>query len=116
MLQAVRRTPVHLGSNISYFARPMAIGGGRELIADGFDREALPWIAFMHTLCEKILRNDAPEEARERFSQAYKRLLIELGVLTYDDLADRREQLRQLIPDLWRATEEIIATNPAIRD
>lgn len=114
--QEIRKTPILLGSNISGFARPMAIGGGQELISDGFHREAMPWIAFIHTLCQQILHNDAPQEIRERFTPAYARLLAGLGVPAYDDIADRQEQFRQLIPDLWEVTEELLARNPAIRD
>lgn len=114
--QGIRKTPILLGSNISDFARPMAIGGGQELISDGFHREAMPWIAFIHTLCQQILQNDAPEDVQERFTPAYSRLLIQLGVPTYDDIANRQEQLGQLIPDLWQVTEEILATSPAIQD
>jgi hypothetical protein len=114
--QAVRATPFPLASNISGFARPIAIGGAEELIADGYHREAVPWIAFMHTLCQKVLLNDAPEEVQARFTPAYEELLTALGVPTSDALAERQERLRQLAPDLWQVVEEIIETNPAIRD
>jgi hypothetical protein len=114
--QAVRATPFLLASNISDFARPVAIGGAQELIGDGYHREALPWIAFIHTLCQKVLSNDAPEEVRDRFMPGYERLLTALGVPTYGDLAGRQEQLGQLVPELWQVVEEIIETNPAIRD
>jgi hypothetical protein len=114
--QAVRTTPFLLGSNISDFARPIAIGGAQELIEDGYHREALPWIIFVHTLCQKVLQNDASDEVRNRFAPAYQRLLMELGMPTYRALSERTEQLRCLLPDLWNATEEIIATNPAIVD
>jgi hypothetical protein len=114
--QAVRATPFPLASNISDVARPMAIGGAEELIADGCHREALPWIAFIHTLCIKVLRNDAPAEIRARFTPGYEALLGVLGVPTSDALAERKEQLRQLVPDLRHVAEEIIDSNPAIRD
>jgi hypothetical protein len=114
--QAVRATPFLLASNISDFARPIAIGGAQELIEGGYHREALPWIIFVHTLCQKVLQNDASLAVQNRFAPAYHRLLMELGVPTYGALTERNEQLRCLLPDLWNATEEIIATNPAIVD
>lgn len=113
--QAVRATPFPLASNISDFARPIAIGGAEELIAGDCHREALPWIIFVHTMCQRILQNDAPEEVRNHFTPGYERLLATLGVPTGDDLAERTEQLRQLVPDLWHVAEEIIDTNPTIR-
>lgn len=114
--QAVRVTPFHLASNISDFGRPMVIGGAQELIDDGYHREALPWLAFMHSLCQKVLAHDAPNEIQNRFTPGYERLLVALGVPTFDDLAERNEQLVQFAADLWPVVEEIIETNPAIRD
>ena len=114
--QAIRTTPIRLGSNISDFARPIAIGGGQELIAEGHHREAVFWICFIHTLCQTVLQNDAPHDMQARLTPDYERLLAAIGITNYEDLAERHEQLRQLIPELWDVTEEIIAPNPAIRD
>lgn len=112
---AVRTTPVLLGSNISEMARPIVIGGAEELIAEGFHREAVPWITFMHTLCQTILRNDAPAEVVERLTPVYERLLDAVGIETSKALRERHEAIQRLVPDLRDATEAIIATNPAIR-
>jgi hypothetical protein len=114
--QAIRTTPFLLASNLSDFARPIAIGGAEELVADHHHREAVPWTAFIHTLCQTALHNDASDEVRARFTPGYEHLLGELGISSYDDRAERVEQLRQVLPELWGVTEEIIATNPAIRD
>lgn len=114
--KVVRTTPVPYASNISDYARPIAIEGGQEMVTAGFHRETVLWIGQIHTLCQTILYNDASDEVRSRHTPAYEHLLRELGVTSYDDLAERNEQLRQLLPDLWRVTEEIIATNPAIQD
>jgi hypothetical protein len=75
----------------------------------------MPWIGFMHTLCQTVLQNDASDEVRSRFTPVYERLLLALGVPGYEDLAERQEQLREILPDLWHIAEEIIATNPAIQ-
>lgn len=114
--KAVRKTPFLMAFNISDFARPIVIGGGQELIDQGFHREAMVWIAFMHTLCCTALQNDAREEVVARFAPGYHRLLVALGVPTHDDLMVRREQIGQLVPELWRVTEHIVETNPAISD
>jgi len=114
--QAARSTPFLMASNISEFARPMAIGGARELIDGGHHREAVPWITFIHTMCHIVLQNDARTDIQERFAPKYDQLLRALGVSTYDALAARRVQIDAIIPDLWHVAEEIIATNPSIRD
>lgn len=74
------------------------------------------WIGFVHTLCKTVLQNDAPHEVRSRLTPAYERLLMALGVPTHDHLAARQEQISQILPDLWHVAEEIIQTNPAIRE
>lgn len=112
----ILQTPFMLASNIRSFARPIAIGGGQELIAEGFHREAMVWIAFIHTLCHTAFANDAPEDMRARFAPGYQHLLTALGVSTLDQLAERKQMIGQLIPDLWSVVEEIIDANPAIRD
>jgi len=112
----VRKTPFLMASNISDFAHPMVIGGARELIDQGYHREAVVWIAFMHTLCTKIIENDAPDDVKRQFDPAYQRMLETLGLSTSDQVADKEIRLGHLIPELWRVTEAIIATNPAIRD
>jgi hypothetical protein len=114
--QAIRTTPFLLGSNISDFARPIAIGGSQEMITGGFHREAMLWIGAIHSWCQTALHNDAPEEVRSRFTPAYKQLFRALGVSTYDDLEHRVEKIRQLVPDIWEVTEEIVDRNPSIID
>jgi hypothetical protein len=114
--QAIRATPFLLASNISDFARPIAIEGSQEIITGGFHREAVLWIGAIHTWCQKSLYNDASDEVRSRFTPTYERLLLALGVPTPDELEDRMERIRQLVPDLWNVTEEIIERNPSIVD
>jgi hypothetical protein len=113
---AVRRTPFPWDSNISAFARPIAIEGAQEMIDQGCHREAMLWIEAIHTLAQTALDNDAPEEVQARLTPAYQHLLAGLGVRSPDDMVERHVQLRRLLPDIWTATEQIIATNPAIRD
>lgn len=90
--QAIRTTPIRLGSNISDFARPIAIGGGQELIAEGHHREAVFWICFIHTLCQTVLQNDALHDMQARLTPDYERLLAAIGIVNYEDLAERHEQ------------------------
>ena len=113
---AVRRTPFPYASNISAFARALAIGGTQEVIAAGFHREAVFWIAAIHNWSQTALYHDASAEVQARFTPVYERLLTALGVPSVAALGERMEHLRRLAPDLWRVTEEIVATNPAIRD
>ena len=112
----IRATPFPYASNIAPYARPTAIEGSREMIDSGYHREAMFWVAAIHSWCQRVIDYDASDEVRSRLAPSYGRLLVELGVPTHEDLAGRIEHLRQLLPGLWNAAEEIIATNPAIID
>jgi hypothetical protein len=114
--QAVITTPFFGASNISEYGRPMAIDGTREMIAEGYHREAVFWIAAIHTWCQKALWNDAPESIRSSFRPGYEHLLGVRGIRGVDDLDERVEQTCRLLPDVWSVTEEIIVRNPAIAE
>jgi hypothetical protein len=110
------RTPFAFDSNLKAFTRPIAINGAREMVVAGFQREAMVWIATIHTWCQTALLLDVPVEDRARLLPLYEEMLDALGVSSPADLAERNRQLRELLPELWRATEEIIAANPSIVD
>lgn len=114
--KVIRTTPIPFGANISEAARPINIGGSQELIAAGCHREAVFWIAAVHTWCQWVFQNEAPADVRDRFTPAYDDLLAALGVPTAAAVAARTEQIRDLLPEIGRVTETILATNPAIRD
>lgn len=111
---AVRSTPFPWDSNISAYARPIAIEGAQEMIDEGCHREAMLWIEAIHTLAQTALHNDAPAQVRSPLTPAYERLLAGLGVPSPGMLTERHKRLRELLPDIWNVTEQIIASNPAI--
>ncbi|MEV7010348.1 hypothetical protein [Streptosporangium sp. NPDC051022] len=49
------RTPFPFASDITVTARPVAVDGGRDLIAKGLHRESIFWIAATYARCLKIL-------------------------------------------------------------
>lgn len=109
-------TPFFGDMLITEFSRPTAIDGTRELIAAGFPREAVFWLALMHTWSQKALQNDAPEAVRARHAQSYERLLAGLGIAGPADIRARVEQLRELVPEVMEVANAIVAANPAVED
>jgi hypothetical protein len=109
-------TPFFGDTSVTDMARPMAIDGARELITAGFHREAVFWVAVIHTWCQKALYNDAPDIVRARYVSSYEHLLAELGISGPADLKVRVEQLRTAVPEVLEVAETIIAMNPAIED
>lgn len=114
--RAVVRTPFFFASDISDIARPIAIGGSRELIEGGHHREAIFWMVATYCRCQKVLHHDAPVEMQERFTPGYRRLLGDLGIASFTDLQQRQEQIKRFLPRLWEVTEAIMAANPGIDD
>jgi hypothetical protein len=113
---AVSSTSFPFASDITDAARPIAIGGSRDLIERGLHREAVFWIAATYSRCQKILHHDAPADAKERLDPGYRQLLDDLGVASSGELRRRREEVERLLPPLWEEAEAIMAANPAIED
>jgi hypothetical protein len=110
---AVARTPFSFSSDISAIARPLAIDGSKELIRCGLHRETMFWIAVTLSRCQKVLAADAPE-LKQRFEPGYRDLLSDLGIRSFADIQERREQVKAHLPRIWEVAEAIMAANPEI--
>jgi hypothetical protein len=102
-------------SDLSAIARPLAIDGSREMIEQGFHREAVFWIAVTYSRCQSILAADAPMEL-ERFEPGYRTLLDDLGISSFAAIRARSERVKAHLPRVWNVAEAIIAANPAIEE
>ena len=116
LAKTIVKTPYRFATDISDIARPISIGGSRELIERGFHREAVYWIVATYTRCQAILHNDASLETKEEFSRSFHELLGDLGITSFTDLQQRSEDSKQYLPRVWKVAEAIIAANPGIED
>ena len=114
--KAVIKTPFPFASDISDIARPIAIDGSRELIKNGYHREAVFWLLATYSRCQKVFHEDGPAAMRDSFAPGYRRLLTDLGIASVADLHRRGEQLKTQLPRIWQEAEAIMAANPAIED
>jgi hypothetical protein len=114
--KAVVKTPFSFASDISDVARPIAIDGSRELIEQGYHREAIFWMVATYSRCQKVLYHDAPLATQEKFSPGYRELLGDFGVTSLADLQQRKDQLREFLPRVWEVAEAIMAANPEIEE
>jgi hypothetical protein len=112
--KAVIKTPIFFASDLTEAARPIAIEGSRELIEQGYHREAIFWIVATFSRCQKVLYHDAPVETQERFTPGYRHLLGDLGIASFVDLQQRSHQIKSFLPPLWEVAEAIMAANPDI--
>jgi hypothetical protein len=107
------RTPFFFSSDITVVARPIAVDGGRELIAQGLHREAIFWIVATYARCLKILAADAPAVHAD-FTPGFEELVATLGIASPADLARRAQDVLGYLPRLRHLTEAILAANPEI--
>ncbi len=110
------KTPFMGSSMITDFARPLAIEGSKELIQEGYHREAVFWIAVTHTRCQQVIENDGSAETRAMLTPRYYDLLGKLGVKSTSDLRDRIDRIRELLPRLGQVSSDIIASNSEITE
>ena len=109
----IARSP-SMGDYINAISRPVVIEGARELLNDGFHREAMVWIGSMRTICQQTILRDVPGEEQMYFSEQYEKLLAKLGLHSLDDFRKRAEDGQQLLEELMRVAEQIVETNPKI--
>lgn len=112
--KSVIKSPFFFASDISDLARPIAIDGTREFIAQGHHREAVFWLVATYARCQKVLAHDAPTETYHRCDAGFRHLLADLGITSFADLQQRGEQVGASLPRVWETAEAIIAANPEI--
>jgi hypothetical protein len=107
----VIRTPFPFASDLSDLARPIAIDASADLIARGFHREAMFWIAVTHSRCQHVLALDAPTERSQTFKEDYQQLLSDIGLPSFADVEHRCAEIERALPGVCDLAETIIAAN-----
>jgi hypothetical protein len=106
--RAVIRSAFPFASDISELARPVAIGGSREMIERGDHREAVFWMAVTYSRCQKVLTQDGPAGMFEQYDPGYRALLGDLGIHSSADLRERSRQVLESLPAIWEVAEAIM--------
>lgn len=101
-------TPFPFASDLSPDARSLSIEGSRELIEAGDHREAIFWIVATFARCQMVLHADSPIESAHRWDSAFRELVADLGIRSFDDLQRRCEDIRAALPGVWAVAEEIM--------
>ena len=114
--KGVIETPFFFATDISDLARPIAIDGSKELIANGYHREAIFWMVATYSRCQKVFHHDAPREMQKQYSHGYRALLADLGIRSISDLQRRYAEVRAFLPQVWDVAEAIMAANPEIEE
>jgi hypothetical protein len=109
-------TPVFFASDLTEAARPIVIEGSRDLIARGLHRETVFWIVATFARCQKVLAVDASPDDQERFDPAFRRLLADLGIVSFADFVRRAAEVEASLPEIWSVAEAIMEAHPEVRD
>lgn len=104
----VIRSPFFFAADISEAGYQVAIGGTRELIAGGNQREAMFWMAATAVRCQQVFIQDAPHLLSCHLS-GFRALLSDMGIRNRATLIARREAMLARLPERWDVAREIIA-------
>jgi len=107
-------SPFPFASDISEFARPIAIDGSRNLIARGYHREAIFWIVATWSRCLAIIHADLPYLERDGHDHGFRELLGDLGIASSSDLRQRGERVKALLPAVRDVADQIMSANPDV--
>lgn len=107
------RSPFPFAGDIGPRTRPIAIGGSRELIDAGDHREAVFWIAATWARVMTVFHHDAPE-LTARYDPAFRAMLADLGVVSFDDLQRRAAEVVNSLPRLMSVAAAIMDATPEI--
>jgi hypothetical protein len=111
----VVRTPYAFASDISAAARPISIDGSRDLIDQGYHREAVFWLVATYGRCLHILHQDGTPEQYARHQLGLEGLLADLGIHEPDELERRSGRVLARAPGIWDTAEAILAINADAR-
>jgi hypothetical protein len=96
--------------------RPYFIDSCREMIENGYHREALVWTTPCLCSAIDIILTDGPEEDKPHFAACRDEFLHTIGFTT-PEASKRKLGLAMSLHDrVFALADEIIATHPNIRD
>lgn len=94
-----------IAAGISADARPVAVGGSRDLIDRGLHREAMYWIAVTWARCVTLLRGARPGRVDESNGRG---VLGDIGIASIADARGRAESALAYLPAVEALAVEII--------
>jgi hypothetical protein len=110
----VLKTPFYGDFDLQELSRPVVVDGARELIEAGFHREAVFWVLCMRNWIQNAIENDGAEPEKAAFRSGFERLLSTMGLSSLAAVANKAEEVRQLLPKMMSVAQSIIDSHPDI--
>src|SRR5215213_10199921 len=113
---AVRRSPHPFQHKLHAHLKPYFVESCRNLIAEGFSREAMLWLTpFYHSSIDVIL-TDGPECEREGARARHERFLAAIGLDSDTAMSAAFDRAVPLFDECFAVADEIVACHPKIVD
>ncbi len=109
----VTRTPVPFHFKLQPHIRPYVVMGAREMIDQGFHREAMFWIAGFLMFANGAIQADAPDGEKPIFQAKLDRVRENMGFRTPADVMERRRTAEELASEVCAVADTILERRAA---
>jgi len=110
----VTRTPIPFAFKLHPHVKPYFIEGSREMIEEGYHREAVLWISVGTFIATNAILTDAPENDKPPFLAAAHKFLSDLGLIAFEDIESRIQQAKELTDRVSKVADLIVSENSEI--
>ena len=110
----VKRTPHHFGHKMYAHLRPYLVGGSKEMMDEGYYREALGWTMAFYGASMQIIQIDAPSQLTPNMQTKFDECRSQFVLDTAISWKTRLEEAKATFREVFMLADEIIACNPAI--
>ncbi len=112
----VKRTPSPYDFKLHPHVRPYFIQGSQQIIDEGHHREAMIWIMACYLISLLAILNDATDEDKQNFLQAFERVLRRCGLSTHESWQTHTQQARILADEVFAIADSWVSENAQIVD
>jgi hypothetical protein len=110
----VTRTPIPYRYKLHPHVKPYFIDGAKEMIDEGYHREAVLWITAALGISSTAIQIDGLEDEKPAFQLKVNQLLSDLGLITSQDVASRFQRAKALTDRIFKVADTIASQNPKI--
>jgi hypothetical protein len=112
----VKRSPHPFGHKMYAHLRPYLVGGSKEMMGEGYYREAAGWTMAFYGSSIQIIQTDAPSQLTSTMQAKFGECMRQLGLDGTVHWETRIEEAKAIFREVFILADEIIAYNPAIFD
>jgi hypothetical protein len=112
----VKRSPHPFEHKMYAHLRPYLVGGSKEMMDEGFYREAAGWTMAFYGSSIQIIQTDAPSQLTSTMQAKFYECMRQLGLDGTAHWETRIEEAKAIFREVFILADEIIACNPAIFD